>query len=42
MDGAANDEDAENLVLVDLQYADLDEFTHDHNLLCSLIVDGPL
>lgn len=32
----------DNLVLVDLQYADLDEFTHDHNLMCSLIVDGPL
>ena len=32
----------ESLVLVDLQYADLDEFTHDHNLMCSLIVDGPL
>ena len=32
----------DNLVLVDLQYADLEEFTHDHNLMCSLIVDGPL
>ena len=43
VEGAASGEaEAENLVLIDLQYADLDEFTHDHNLLCSLIVDGPL
>lgn len=39
--GVTTDGDGD-LQLIDLNYAELDVFTHDHNLLCSLIVDGPL